>query len=90
MWLQRDFEFSGTTWIMTSPGVSSQAALDSEKAHAMMKPCLHKKRLFLIYFTFETTRDRCFDFLNIFAENFSVFGSKQSQILKKIDYNIGF
>jgi hypothetical protein len=38
MWLQRDFEFSGTTWIMTSPGVSSQVALDSEKVHAMMKP----------------------------------------------------
>jgi hypothetical protein len=37
--------------------------------------------------------DRCYDFLNIFAKKFSkkigVFGSKQSQILKKIDHNIG-
>jgi hypothetical protein len=38
--------------------------------------------------------DRCYDFLNIFAKKFSekigVFVSKQSQILKKVDHNIGF
>jgi hypothetical protein len=39
------------------------------------------------------TRDRCYDFLNIFAEKFcekiGVFDSKQSKILKKVDHNIG-
>jgi hypothetical protein len=39
-------------------------------------------------------RDRCYGFKNIFAENFcekiGVFDSKQSQILKKVDHNIGF
>jgi hypothetical protein len=45
---------------------------------------------------YETIRnwDRCYDFLNIFAEKFSekigVFVSQQSQILKKVDHNIGF
>jgi hypothetical protein len=36
---------------------------------------------------------RCYDFLNFFAEKFSekigVFDSKQSQILKTNDHNIG-
>jgi hypothetical protein len=40
-----------------------------------------------------TSWDRCYDFLNIFAEKFSekigVFDSKQSQILKTNDHNIG-
>jgi hypothetical protein len=40
------------------------------------------------------TRDRCYDFLNIFAEKFSkkigVFDSKQSWIMQNFDYNIGF
>jgi hypothetical protein len=39
------------------------------------------------------SRDRCYDFLNIFAEIFrkkiGVFASKQSHILKKCDHNIG-
>jgi hypothetical protein len=43
---------------------------------------------------FSGRRDRCYDFLNIFAKIFSekigVFDSKQSKILKKIDHNIGF
>jgi hypothetical protein len=40
------------------------------------------------------SRDRCYDFENIFAEKFSeyigVFGSNYSYFLKKIDHNIGF
>jgi hypothetical protein len=39
------------------------------------------------------TRDRCYDFLNIFAKTFcekiDVFNSKQSKILKKVDHNSG-
>jgi hypothetical protein len=39
-------------------------------------------------------RDRCCDFLNIFAEKFSekigVFDSKESNIMQKLDHNIGF
>jgi hypothetical protein len=38
--------------------------------------------------------DRCYDFLNIFAENLSknvgVFDSKQSYIMQNFDHNIGF
>jgi hypothetical protein len=38
--------------------------------------------------------DRCYDFLNIFAKNFSekigFFDSKQSYIMQKFDHNIGF
>jgi hypothetical protein len=40
------------------------------------------------------TGDRCYDFLNIFAEkfseNFGVFDTKQSYIMEKFDHNIGF
>jgi hypothetical protein len=40
------------------------------------------------------TWDRCYDYLNIFAEKFGkkigVFGSKQSQIIQNFDHNIGF
>jgi hypothetical protein len=37
-----------------------------------------------------TTKDRCYDFWNIFAENFGIFDSKLSKILQKFDHNIGF
>jgi hypothetical protein len=47
-----------------------------------------------IYQHINDSRARCYDFLNIFAEIFSEkignFVSKQSQILKKDDHNIGF
>jgi hypothetical protein len=40
------------------------------------------------------SRDRCYDFLNIFAEKFSekigVFDLKQSKIMQNFDHNIGF
>jgi hypothetical protein len=40
------------------------------------------------------TRDRCYDFLNIFAEKFSekigVFDTKQRWIMLNLDHNIGF
>jgi hypothetical protein len=46
------------------------------------------------FFVNRVTRDRCYDFKNIFAKKISekigVFDSKQSQILKKNDHNIGF
>jgi hypothetical protein len=42
----------------------------------------------------EASWDRCYDFLNIFAEKFSekigVFDSRQSQILKKIIITLVF
>jgi hypothetical protein len=41
----------------------------------------------------KATWDRCYDFLNIFAETFSekigVFDSQQRPILNKLDRNIG-
>jgi hypothetical protein len=40
------------------------------------------------------TRDRRYDFKNIFAkkfgENIGVFDSKQSKIIQNVDHNIGF
>jgi hypothetical protein len=49
----------------------------------------------LMSFTNRATRERCYDFLNIFAEKFNekigVFYSKQSYVnYKNIDHNIGF
>jgi hypothetical protein len=44
--------------------------------------------------TIRATRDRCYDFKNIFAQKFGekngVYDSKQSKIMKKFDHNIGF
>jgi hypothetical protein len=36
------------------------------------------------------TRDSCVFFAEKFSEKIGVFVSKQSQILKKVDHNIGF
>jgi hypothetical protein len=56
------------------------------------------KRSFVVWkhddLSYLITRDRCYDFENIFAEKFSdkicVFYSKQSKIMQKFDHNIGF
>jgi hypothetical protein len=39
---------------------------------------------------FLSSGDRCYGFLNIFAEKIGDFVSKESQILTKVDHNIGF
>jgi hypothetical protein len=56
--------------------------------------CLVTKKLFTSHANNLPTGDRCYDFLNIFAEKFSekigVFDSKQSYIMQKFDHNIGF
>jgi hypothetical protein len=40
------------------------------------------------------SRDRCYDFLNIFAEKFGekngIFDSKQSRTMQNFDHDIGF
>jgi hypothetical protein len=60
-----------------------------------MSSIIYSVSLFYFYFRpfVRSSRDRCYDFVNLFAEKFSekigVFDSNQSQIVKKIDHNSG-
>jgi hypothetical protein len=55
---------------------------------------LSKKNVQFLLTKRRMSMDRCYDFLNIFAEKFSekigVFDSKQSKIVQNYDHNIGF